>query len=183
MNFHTVNPRLFCVLLLTLFLAPTISMAQEEELEAFKHHRAAIVLGHTHVPKGIPSGADGNSIIVASWGLNYEYWFNRKWEIGRHNDMEIATYIIEDAEGNSIERSRPFIISFVGVYKIWQGLEVVAGFGREFEVHESYWVYRLGVEYEVEIGNNWDLAPALIFDTKESLYNSWTLGIVIGKRF
>ena len=166
-----------------LILIPIVSIAQEEEDEAFKHHRAAIVLGHTHVPKGIPTVTDGVSTIVPSWGLNYEYWFNRKWALGLHNDMEIATYIIEDANGNKIERSRPIIISLVGVYNIWKGIEIIAGVGYEFEEHHNYRVYRLGVEYEVEIGNDWDLAPAIIFDAKENLYHSWTLGIVIGKRF
>jgi hypothetical protein len=170
-------------IMLILSLVPIISKGQEVEVEEFKHNRASIVLGHTHIPKGVPAVPDGGSVIVASWGLNYEYWFNRKWAIGLHNDMEIATYIIEDANGNIIERSRPIIVSLVGVYNVWQGLEIIAGLGREFEEHENYWVYRFGLEYEIEIGNNWDLAPALVFDAKENLYDSWTIGIVIGKRF
>ena len=166
------------------FIFPFVSIAQEHDIEEFnKHNRVSIVMGHTHVPKGVPAAPGGGSIIVASWGLNYEYWFNKKWGIGLHNDMEIATYLIESSDGSQIQRSRPVIISLVGIYNPWKGLEFLAGVGREFEEHHDFWVYRFGVEYEIEIGNHWDLAPAFVVDIKENLYDSFTIGLVIGKRF
>lgn len=166
------------------FILPFTSFGQDHEGEEFnKHNRVSIVMGHTHIPKGVPSVANGGSIIVPSWGLNYEYWFSQKWALGMHNDMEIATYIIEDNTGGTIERSRPIIVSLLGIYNPWKGLEFLAGFGREFEKHHNFWVYRFGIEYELGIGHHWDIAPALTFDIKENLYDSWTLGLVIGKRF
>jgi len=165
-------------------LSPLVSQSQDHEEDEFnKHNRISLVIGHTHIPKGVPAVPDGGSIIVASWGLNYEYWFSRKWGLGLHNDMEIATYYIEDDTGGTIERSRPIIVSLVGIYNPWKGLEFLAGFGREFEEHQNFWVYRFGIEYEIEFGHHWDLAPAFIYDVKENLYDSFTLGIVIGKRF
>ncbi len=59
----------------------------------------------------------------------------------------------------------------VGIYKSWRGLETVAGFGREFEEHHDFWDYRFALEYEFEIGNHWDLTPALVVNIKENLYN------------
>ncbi len=41
----------------------------------------------------------------------------------------------------------------------------------------------MGIEYEFELKNHWDLAPSLVFDLKEDVYDSWTLGIAVGKRF
>jgi hypothetical protein len=155
----------------------------EESPESFKHNRVSTVLGHTHVPKGSPDVAKGGNLVVASWGLNYEYWLTRKWGLGLHNDVEIATYVVEDDSGGTIDRSRPVIVSLVGLYKPWKGLEFVAGFGRELETHDSFWVYRLAVEYEIEFGYNWDLSPAFVFDIKENLYNSFTIALVVGKRF
>jgi len=159
--------------------------AQEhsEEHLTFKHHRVALVIGHTHVPKAFQSSAGSKEVIVPSWGFNYEYWLNHKWAIGLHSDMEIATYIIEHFDGTELERERPVIVSLVGIYKPWKGLELLTGFGKEFEPNHSFWVYRFGLEYEIEIGNEWDIAPTLVYDIKEDLYDSWTIGLGVGKRF
>jgi hypothetical protein len=169
------------------FFGFTHVQAQEDEkhqeYEQFKHHRLALVISHTHVPKAFQSSTGSNTVIVPSWGLNYEYWLNRKFAIGLHSDMEIASYIIEDENGQELERTRPVIVALVGIYNPWRGLELLAGFGREFEEHHKFWVYRLGVEYEIEIGHNWDIAPGLVFDIKENLYDSWTIGLGVGKRF
>ena len=54
---------------------------------------------------------------------------------------------------------------------------------QEFETHENYYVIRAGIELEFEISNNWDLSPGLIYDLKETIYDSWTIGVAIGKRF
>jgi hypothetical protein len=156
---------------------------KKEEQEALKHHRAAVVISHTHVPKAFQSSTGNGAVIVPSWGLNYEYWFNHKFAIGLHSDMEISTYIIENIDGTELERERPVIVALVGIFSPWKGLEIVTGIGKEFEPHENFWVYRIGVEYEIEIGDNWDIAPGLVFDIKENLYDSWTLGLGVGKRF
>lgn len=157
---------------------------EEHSHEAITHHRLALVIGHTHVPKAFQSTTGGTgTIIVPSWGFNYDYWFNPKWAIGLHMDMEIATYIIEDNTGSHLERERPIIVSIVGTYKPWKGLLLGIGFGKEFEPHHDFWVYRFGVEYEIELGHHWDIAPALVFDVKEDFYDSWTIGLGVGRRF
>lgn len=157
--------------------------SEGEQQEAFKHNRLAIVISQTHVPKGFQSSTGNKAIIVPSWGFNYEYWFNHKFAIGLHSDMEVSTYIIEDENGQEIERNRPIIVALVGIYNPWKGLEVLGGFGREFEESHKFWVYRVGVEYEIEIGDSWDIAPGVVFDIKENLYDSWTIGLGVGKRF
>lgn len=125
---------------------------------------------------GIPA------VIVPSCGLNYEYWLNHQWAVGIHSDMEIATYIIENHESTEIERERPIIISTVGVFKPVHQIVLIAGIGREIETHENLWVARFGIDYEFELRDGWDLSPSLIYDIKESLYDSWTLGLSVGKR-
>lgn len=156
---------------------------EEQEHEVIKHHMVALVIAHTHIPKGYQSSKGTEILIVPSWGLNYDYWFNTTWAIGLHADMEIATYIIEDDTGTDLERERPIIISIVGSYKPWKGLMFGVGFGKEFEPHHNFWVYRFGVEYGIKLPHHWDIGPALVFDFKENLYDSWTIGLGIGKRF
>ncbi|MCF6359174.1 MAG: hypothetical protein L3J29_00245 [Cyclobacteriaceae bacterium] len=157
--------------------------SESEEEEVFKHNRLSIIISQTHVPKAFQSSTGDKGIIMPSWGFNYEYWFNRKFALGIHSDMEISTYIIEDENGQELERTRPFIVALVGIYNPWKGLELIGGFGREFEENKNFWMYRIGVEYEIEIGDNWDIAPGLVFDIKEDLYDSWTVGLGVGKRF
>lgn len=157
--------------------------AQEQEKEAFSHHKVALVLGHTHIPNAYQSTTGSQAVIVPSWGLNYDYLFNERWSIGVHFDMEIATYIIENADGSDLERERPVIISLIGTYKLHKGLMIGGGFGKEFEAHQNFWVYKFGVEYEFELSEQWGLAPSLVIDIKENLYHSWTIGLGVGRRF
>ena len=159
------------------------AQSQEQHHTEFKHHRLAVIIGHTHVPKGFQSSKGTENIIVPSWGFNYDYWINSSWAIGLHVDMEISTYVIEDNSGSNLERERPYIIAIVGSYNPWKGLLLGAGFGKEIETHQNFWVYRFGLEYGIELPHDWDLEPALVWDIKGSLYDSWTIGIGIGKRF
>ena len=155
----------------------------EDGQSDFQRHRISLMISHTHIPQAISYSNGSSGIIVPSWGLNYDFWFTPRWAIGSHNDMEIATYVIENEHGTEIERERPLILSIVGIFKPTHHIELIAGFGREFENHHNYWVYRLGIEYEFEIPNHWILSPSLTYDLKENIYNSWTLGLVIGKKF
>ena len=141
------------------------------------------MISHTHIPKGVESVNGSGAVIVPSWAISYSYLINQRWAVALHADMEIATYIIEDDNGEHLERNRPIIISMIGAYNPWAGMQLILGFGREFEEHQNFWVYRFGLEYEIEIGHHWDIVPALIFDVKENLYDSWTLGLGVGKRF
>lgn len=177
----------FLGLFLFLFQGQNV-LAQTEEThggndEKRFRHRVALVLGHTHIPKGVSGSGNQTNLIVPSWGFNYEFWLNEKWAIGSHNDMEISTYSIETDDGLLVERTRPMILSLVGIYKPTHHIGFVLGFGKEFEPHANYYVIRAGIELEFEISNNWDLSPGLVYDMKESIYDSWTIGVAVGKRF
>ncbi len=144
---------------------------EEAEHHSFKPHKLAVIISHTHVPKGVHSADNQSTLIIPSWGLNYEFWFNPKWALGLHNDMEISTYIIDEGKSSELERERPLIVSLVGIYKPTHHLILLAGGGREFEKNENFWIIRMGIEYEFELNNHWDLAPSLVFDLKEDVYD------------
>lgn len=55
---------------------------------------------------------------------------------------------------------------------------MLAGLGREFEKTESI---NIGVEYGVELPNNWELNFNLIYENKFNVYNSWMFGIGFSK--
>jgi len=103
-----------------------------KEQSTLSPHRVALMIAHTNVPLA-GTGTQNSGIIVPSWGLDYEYWIDHQWAIGLHNDMEIATYVIEEHEGKEIERERPIIVSLVGLFKPTHHIILLAGFGRELE--------------------------------------------------
>jgi hypothetical protein len=75
------------------------------------------MIGHTHIPKGFHTAENNEALIVPSWGLNYVYHINEKWAIGWLNDMEIATYVVQEPDGDIIDRERPVITSLVGIFR------------------------------------------------------------------
>lgn len=99
------------------------------------------------------------------------------------NYMEISTYIVDEGYGREIEWEWLLISTLVGVFKPGKTTCFLAGVGREFETHQNFWVFRAGIEFEFEINEFWDMSPSLIYDMKESVYDSWTIGLNVGKRF
>lgn len=97
MNYFTTLtnlPRSLIWSMLLVIMLPVLVSAQEHQEKSNhnidKHHRLALMISHTHIPGGIPSDTSITALIVPSWGLNYEYWFNHQWAVGLHNDMEIS---------------------------------------------------------------------------------------------
>lgn len=171
------------LMLVCCYLYKPESALAQEHLEKRHQHHLAVMLGHTHVPKGFQSATASKAIIIPSWGLNYDFRLGEKWSIGLHNDMEIATYIITKDNGDELERERPIIVSVMGGFNPWKSLILEAGVGREFEKHENFWVYRFGIGYDVHIAGDWDLIGGFVVDLKENLYDAWSLSLGIGKSF
>ncbi len=184
MKSKMLNKILFAIGLL-LYVSTGVNAQEVVNTSGEKNHKHSItvVLGHTHVPRGVPAAPDGGALIVPSWGINYDFRIAKKWSIGVHADMEIATYIIKGSDGTELERKRPTIISVALGYRPWKGLVVGLGFGNEFETHENFLVYRFGLEYAFEFSHDWEIAPGLTYDIKESTYDSWTIGLGVVRRF
>ena len=146
----------------------------------FRHFRIAPLIGHTFVP----AGHSREYLAIPSWGLDLEYWFNPAWGIGLHNDLELQSFIIERPIGEEVlEREFPLVTTIDLLYKPWGGLVLMGGPGYEFEATRSFFLFRLGVEYEFELGNHWDLAPSFFYDSREQEYDTWSFALGVGKRF
>ena len=158
------------------------SHEEHTEKEEVLKHKISLMIGHTHVPKAVVSTGDGGPLIIPSWGLNYSYLINEKWAIGWHNDMEISTYVVNEGHGSKIERERPLISTLVGIFKPGKTAGFLVGIGRKFEKNQNFWVFRGGIELEYEINEYLDISPSLIYDLKESVYDSWSIGLTVGRR-
>lgn len=160
--------------------APAAEMhSQPAHNQAFQHFRVAAIIGHTLIPA---RHADDN-LFIPSWGLDLEYWWNPTWGIGLHNDLELESFIIERPSEEILERNYPLVMTLDLLYKPWGGLVLMAGPGYEVADQEDFFLLRLGLEYEIDFGHHWDLAPTLFYDSREDSFQTWSIGLGVGKRF
>ncbi len=150
----------------------------------FKHFRVSALLGHSYIPEA--KSSTGEFVAIPTFGLDIQYWFNNKWGIALKNDLEIATYVVESNDnGSDIVREYPIIVAIPVLFSPWEnrGFNFILGPGIEFEDHENFFVFRMGVGSEFEIGNHWDFSPELVYDLKNGNINAITLALGVGKRF
>ena len=138
--------------------------------------RIAGVIGHTLVEN---EGVDG-SIFIPSWGLDLEYWWNHRWGIGLHNDIEIETFIIKDSNNEFIERVNPLVLTVDALYQFAHGFVVTLGPGIELDKEKSYYLFRLGIEYEKDISNSLYLLPTIFIDQRFDGFRTCNFGLGVG---
>lgn len=139
--------------------------------------RVAGIIGHTLV-----NTEELNNVWVPSWGLDIEYWINHKWGIGLHNDIEIETFMIKNSDGNAIERVNPLVLTLDALYHFGKGYVLTLGPGIEVEKDKSYYLFRVGIEYEKDISPIFYLLPNLFLDQRFDGYNTFNIGLGIGMR-
>ena len=143
-------------------------------------NRLTIGLGHTHVSEGKIDG-DTKWLALASWSLNYDYWFSDKLAIGLQNDLILESFIIEHGDKELLERSYPIASVPVLLFKPGKRLILIAGVGAEFTKENTLTMTRLGAEYGFHLPNNWEVGAALIWDAKWNYYNSWGIALTVSK--
>lgn len=170
------------LIILLFFIATSWAMAQhgaEAERHTLRHWRVAVVLGHTFVP-----AAHGAAhAAVPSWGLDLEYWLSERWGLGLHNDLEIESFIVKDGNGEEIEREYPLVFTLDLLWRPYAGWVLQLGPGMELETNENYRLLRFGLEYEFHLPHHWDIAPTFFYDSRQGAYDTWSLGLGVGKRF
>ncbi|TXK28258.1 hypothetical protein FVR03_20945 [Pontibacter qinzhouensis] len=148
---------------------------------SLKHFRCSVVLNHAYVGKHTSSGKE--YMAVPALGFDAEYWFNHRWGIGLHNDLEILTQEVHRDGEHLFERNSPVLLTMDGLWKPSRHLVFLIGPGVELEEHEAHMVLRGGIEYEIELSSHWDIAPTVFYDTRLHAYDTFSFGIGIGKRF
>ena len=139
----------------------------------------AVILGHTYISN---DGMDGN-LYIPSWGLDLDYWFNHKWGVGLHNDIEIENFIVERDNSEVIERVNPLVFTLDALHHLGSGFVVSIGPGVELDQNESFFLARLGVEYEYDINDNIYLMPTLFHDQRFDGFSTTSLGLGMGYKF
>ena len=118
-----------------------------------------------------------------SWGLDLDYWFNHRWGIGLHNDVEIENFVIERGNSEVIERINPLVFTLDALYHLGNGFVVSIGPGLELDQNESFFLARLGLEYEYDINENVYLMPTIFHDQRFDGYSTTSIGLGLGYKF
>lgn len=156
------------------------------------------MISHTLVSTGV-KGINNKEqwLALASFGLNYNFNFNKKWALGMHTHMIIEDFAVKEnanqdesfspfsEEGGDaiIERGTPISLALVGSYKVHKHIALLAGAGMEFSSHEDFKVIKLGLEFPFHIPNNWEVFGALLYDININAYQSFSFGLGIAKLF
>ncbi len=156
--------------------------ANGENKEKSYRHRLSMMMAFSHIPSANELNGQSSVVIVPTWALNYDYWFNSKFGLGLHNDLVLQQYKIEKKDDNTIlERSFPVAATLMGLYKANTNWTFLLGVGREFEKHESFNLISAGIEYGIELPNAWEVNLNAVYENKIIAYDSWMFGIGFSK--
>jgi hypothetical protein len=164
------------ILLLMIITAHQIN-AQVHKDESKSGFRIIGVIGHTLV-----NTQELDNVWVPSWGLDIEYWLNNKWGIGLHNDVEIETFVIKNSEKDDLERVNPLVLTIDALYHFGKGFVLTLGPGIEIEKEKSFYLLRIGIEYEKDITESFYVQPNIFLDQRFDSYNTLNIGLGIGLR-
>ncbi|MFP9115242.1 hypothetical protein ACLI1A_14995 [Flavobacterium sp. RHBU_3] len=156
--------------------------AQGEAKE--NHHKIGVALTHVNISSGI-DGSGNKWLTLPGFSLDYDYRICEKWSLGLHTDIIIEKFAVEEnlsSEGKTLERSYPIAPAIMGSRRFGHHT-VMFGAGAEFAKEENLFLNRIGYEYGIEIGEKWEVAAGLNYDFRWNAYDSYILGIVIGRSF
>lgn len=153
-------------------------------------NKIALFTGFTHVSSAFyehETHEESTGKWVPTVGIDYTYSLNKRFVVGAIIDMEFDNYLIKIDNENEkeLERANVMVANVIGMYKITDcfGFYIGPGIETEFGKNsKNLFVLKMGLEYEIEITNGWEITPSLSFDWKGE-YNAFSYGFSIGKRF
>jgi len=155
----------------------------QEEPEKFRHHQIVATLGHAAIPSSEEEGSDKVYIAVPTWGLSYEYDFNKRIGLGLKCDVELSNYRIEDNKEQILVREYP--VSVLAMFKVnpIEGLGMYVAGGIEFAGEDNLSVFNVGITYDVDFLERWVLSPEIGYELKGGHTSVFTIGLSVGFRF
>lgn len=155
----------------------------EFEHYEFKHWRIAGGIGHSYLPAGKHASEEVSVLVIPTVGLDFQYWFNPKFGLALKNELEIISYVLEQGDSNELKREYPLISVLTGMYNLHNGPSFYLGAGIELEKNHNFFIAKVGIEYELEIGRHWDATPELYYFNKDGEFGGFGITVTFGKRF
>lgn len=160
----------------------------KENGEHYKKHKMSVYMGYTYIPQ-----ASHQALLVPTFGFDYSYKISDKFSVGVLNDVEIAQYMVEYQTGGghgeghgtseTLEREYAYVGALVLYYSPWEGWNIGVGPGIEIEKNKNLIVGKFVLEKEFQLHDGWELSPSFQYDIKGALYDTWSFGVSVGKRF
>lgn len=154
--------------------APAVLAAQETEAHgelgeerpghvrnAAKPHHLSVFVGGTHIDE-----EDETAVTI---GVDYEY---------RVSDLLGLGFVVEQALG---EIDSTTVLAVADIHLI-HGLAVQVGPGIEFVDDTEFAIARLGMLYEVELGDHFTISPQFHYDLSEA-EDAIVFGVAVGRAF
>lgn len=69
------------------------------------------------------------------------------------------------------------------LYSLNDHFSVIAGGGIELAPEENLGLIRGGIDYEWELSEVWGVSLNLIYDLKVEVYDGWSFGVAVNRRF
>lgn len=129
-----------------------------------EHHRAFALAGFV----GGTHASSGNAFTL---GFEAGMHLSETWSVGA---------VVERAER---ERDTTLLLLGVGWHPLGPELRFQAGIGRKDPAGREENVLRLGVGYELALGNRWFIKPYLAADFIEDAGNEEVFGVYVGRGF
>jgi hypothetical protein len=171
-----------------IFFVTTSLFAQHEAQHGtesqLKRHKLGVFLGNALI-HGVHNTSTGKEqyVIAPTVGVDYEYWINHKWAIGTYNEIaHVDIEVITEEHEEFIKRENAMLFSAVALFEPFHNFGIFAGTGIETDPHHTFWIRYVGCEYAIVRHNNWDVSVAAGYVNKD-LYDAFTFGVVIGRRF
>lgn len=146
-------------------------------------HKITFVTANSIITNNVTQNSDG-IFVIPTFGINYDYFFSHKWGIGLHNDIVLQQFKVErHHEDRELIRQNPVAICPIISFKPHHRWTLLGGYGVELEKNENIALFRFGIEYGIELKDNWELGFGLEYDHKFSAYSSFMFGVGFSKIF
>jgi hypothetical protein len=146
------------------------------------HLKLSAALEHARIRRGLSSG-EASGIAASAWALNLDYFISEKWSVGLHNDIILENFQVLDDEKEVVDRHYPLTLLPSLGYELAKHFSLTASAGAELSKEKNYFMYRIGTEYHLGFQKSWEFTASFNYDFKVRGYNSWNIGMGIGKFF
>ena len=120
--------------------------------------------------------------VIPTFGINYDYFFHKRWGIGVHSDIILQQFKIERHNSRQeIVRQNPIALCAIVSFKPHPRWTIMGGYGIELERNENINLYRFGLEYGIPLPDNWELGLGAEYDHKIGAYSSFMFGVCFSK--
>lgn len=161
------------------FLYSEAVAQQEEHTEHRPKIRGAIMMANSHVPHATEGGKE--VVVIPTWGFDVDYFFHSRWSVALQGDIKLQSFEVDEGQA-VLERNYPLALVGVIHYHALRHWSFYLGPGYELESHENLFLVRLGTEYSFEISEDFEIALNFIYENKDEVYDTWTLGVAFNKK-